>query len=323
MVTKIIKSILGFRGKYMVINNNAFAGMSPYFISTIKDELKYIIENKHLYQNHEISFQDFDEIFSNIKLLLNVSEGNRHFYKDVYSLAPLLNWNVIGTSSGQRSILSFYGQTKEKTEITFLNVIPPETVKLFCSVCKNVEPYNLVSVSDLLNNSCVERIMVDKELIQVFAFAYQCQLCKSLPEIFVLRRKNMKISITGRSPIEQFPVKSFIPKNQYEYFSQANIAFNSGQILAALFLLRTFIEQYIREINVDPDSRNIDELFEFYKSSLPPEFNSRFPSLKNLYDVLSIDLHSAKESEDDFLQTRTAIEKHFDAKRIFDENNKI
>ena len=51
----------------------------------------------------------------------------------------------------------------------------------------------------------------------------------------------MKISLNGRSPMEATNVPDYLPKDQKKYFSDALIAYNSGQILAGIFLLRIFV----------------------------------------------------------------------------------
>ena len=153
---------------------------------------------------------------------------------------------------------------------------------------------------------------------QIFSLAYQCQSCKSIPEIFMVRRDNLKFVQSGRTPMEEIEIPSCLPKKQKKYFSNAIIAFNSGQTLASNFLLRAFIEQYIRSLSATPDSQNIDALFVEYGKDLPDDFKQRFPSLQSVYDKLSEDLHMATASENVFLQVRIDIEKHFKARELFE-----
>jgi hypothetical protein len=52
--------------------------------------------------------------------------------------------------------------------------------------------------------------------------------------------------LSGRAPIEHVLVPNVIPKNAAGFFKDALIAYQSGQTLAALFLLRTLIEQWLK-----------------------------------------------------------------------------
>jgi hypothetical protein len=191
------------------------------------------------------------------------------------------------------------------------------TVKLFCKTCKRVEPYNPVLAEDTTARSGYSG--GPPRTIQVFTFSFLCQSCKEVPEVFVVRRHNLKLTLCGRAPMEHVPTPSFLPKNQQSHFADAIVAYNAGQILPALFMLRTTIEQFVRE-QYGHEARTPEELgsaFDAYMASLPAAFRSTFPSLKDLYARLSVALHSADASESLFESARAAIERHFDARRLF------
>lgn len=97
--------------------------------------------------------------------------------------------------------------------------------------------------------------------------------------------------------IEQFPLPKIIPKSQRDIFSDAMIAHNSGKTLCGLFLLRTFIEQYTRQFSPNPSLRS-DRVIELYMKYLPQDFKSKYPSLSNIWIVLSSALHNADASEE-------------------------
>jgi len=69
-----------------------------------------------------------------------------------------------------------------------------------------------------------------------------CQSCKSFLEVFLISYKNKKLTICGRSPIEYIEVPKSIPKNAQQYYSDALLAYQSGQHLAGNFMLRVLIE---------------------------------------------------------------------------------
>jgi hypothetical protein len=52
-------------------------------------------------------------------------------------------------------------------------------------------------------------------------------------------------------------------------------------------------------------------------STLPTDFKTRFPSMRNLYGELSIDIHNATGSAALFEKARGQIIEHFDVRRMF------
>jgi hypothetical protein len=114
-------------------------------------------------------------------------------------------------------------------------------------------------------------------------------------------------------------VPKTIPKEERDYFSDAVVAANTGNVLAGLFLLRTTIEQYMRRILKVTGKRRIkgEELAEEYARYLPDNFPQRYPSMKVIYEELSVALHSADANSTLFEDTKEAIEGHFDLLKHF------
>jgi hypothetical protein len=192
------------------------------------------------------------------------------------------------------------------------------TAKLFCETCDRIEAFNPLIIEDITAQSGYEAR--PPQTIQVFASTFLCQSCKAVPEAFLVRRVGMKLTLCGRAPMEHVGAPSYIPKNQQRYFSGAIVAFQAGQVLPALFMLRTTIEQFVREQSGKPVNtpEALAAAFDSYMKSLPEAFRSTFPSLSDWYARLSIALHSADASSELFDTSRFAIEKHFDARRIFE-----
>jgi len=196
------------------------------------------------------------------------------------------------------------------------------TIKLFCSTCNRNETFNTLEPrTDSILNHTTAKHKSEIKTQQVLVLEYECQYCKGLPSVFMIRRDGMKISLEGRSPIEYVEVPKVIPKGQAKYFSGAIVAHNSGQTLAGLFLLRTFIEQYVRNVAADPASYVVDDLFKKYMETLPQDFKDRFTSLYKIYTDLSAAIHNADASEDLFDQTITDLKEHFEAKRLYKIKN--
>jgi hypothetical protein len=292
-----------------------FQRMEPYFKSSIENQLRLLFEAKHLYQNVKVELPDLNVAQKELKEFLGKSIKDYPGSDDpinFFSISPSnIEWTI--NNPGRRRLPM--GTPIENTDVS-IEFTPP-TVKLFCGNCKRVEAFNFQYGQDLLKEFIGVRGFSEPIKEQVFSFAYQCQSCKSTPEIFVVRRDSLKLIQSGRTPIEEVELPAFLPKDQKKFFSDAVVAFNSGQIPAGKFLLRTFIEQYIRDFTKDKTSLNIDELFEKYGASLPSDFKQRFPSLAKIYSLLSTDIHSADSTIDLFIQTQKDIQEHFEAKKVF------
>jgi hypothetical protein len=108
-----------------------------------------------------------------------------------------------------------------------------------------------------------------------------------------------------------------IPSAAAGYYRNSKVAFNTGHCLAAIFYLRTAIEQNMRKI-IKPSGRiSGEELAEEYQKGLPADFTGRFPSLKKIYQDLSGAMHEAREDDQLFLASLAALEKHFEARKVF------
>lgn len=129
----------------------------------------------------------------------------------------------------------------------------------------------------------------------------------------------MKITLCGRAPMEHTEVPPHIPKQQSKFYRDAIVAYQSGKTLAGLFYLRTVIEQFIRSANgPDYEELKADEAIERYIKRLPDDFKKRFPTLKPQYEKLSSAIHAAKEDAYLFDTSLDEINKHFQARQIFE-----
>lgn len=189
--------------------------------------------------------------------------------------------------------------------------------KLMCARCGQVNPFNFVNGRDVMSEAYDHaKAHVQAECVQVFLLALQCQGCKDLPEIFLVSRRDLKITLTGRSPMETILIPDFLPKDQRKYFEGAILAFNCGQTLPGIFMFRTFIEQFVRSCSSRP-SEPVDVLLDEYLASLDSHFKERFPSLKGAYGYLSEAIHAADESDEVFLRGKEDILGHFEARDLY------
>ncbi|HEY3389390.1 MAG TPA: hypothetical protein VGK38_07460 [Prolixibacteraceae bacterium] len=280
-------------------------------IRGLADAFKALLENYHLYQNYDVVFPDLDLIMQSIGLNKNESRYSmiKDRYQPIYEQCINFKWEVISPTSNMNRGGYYVGEVTEFDPC--IHLISP-TIKTYCSKCGRIEPYNLIHGENVINSELPGPVIV-----QVFFLTYQCQSCKGVPEVFLVRREGMSLSIDGHSPIEFVTVEKYTPKQFRKYISGAIVAKNSGEVLAGNFLLRTFIEQYVRSLSKTPRSENMQELFAEYSKDLPISLKERFASLNNIYDKLSEDIHFALGSKETFDKALADINEHFDAKRLY------
>jgi len=203
---------------------------------------------------------------------------------------------------------------KPKAEV--IDFVLPPTVHLYCGVCKGRWPAN-----PMVDHGAAETDTSGSD--QTSMLAYQCQSCKSAPVRFLVTRENRKLQLSGRAPIEDVIVPDVLPKPFRGYFSNAVIAFQCGQTLAAVFLLRVLIEQFWRsqkaigeKLKSEPRLSG-EQLGQLYAESLPKAFKEQFPSLSDLYGKLSESMHLATANADFYQDCRDKVIEHFDARRLF------
>jgi hypothetical protein len=137
--------------------------------------------------------------------------------------------------------------------------------------------------------------------------------------VFLIKRDALNLSVEGRSPIEHVELPAYIPKDEKKWFRDAVIAFQTGKVLAALFYMRTFVEQFARrKTNLQNDRKTGDEIMKAYSATLPENLRDTMPSLGEWYDKVSEALHGANEDSELFKAAREKIEKHFDIRRVHD-----
>jgi hypothetical protein len=273
------------------------------FSERIADGLKNLFQVKHLYQNVTIEFADLGRTaFS--------ETDNPTFVKNaLYNIAPKfpgLWFPFEATKSGP--------ELQHKYPIFFST---PD-VKLFCENCERIEAFNSISTEDFLRREAQndKGFSSKRGIVQVFVFSFLCQACKMVPEVFIVRRENFKLVLSGRAPIEHIQTPTVIPKHIKRFYSGAIVAYQSGQTLAGIFLLRTLIEQWAQSVAAKKDLQ-ADEAIESYLATLPADFKDRFPSLRILYSDLSLDIHTATGSAELFEKARNQIDEHFEARRLF------
>ena len=197
------------------------------------------------------------------------------------------------------------------------------SIRATCNTCKTSEPFNPIHAQYLYSNPLVKPHGQKSD--QVYLLSYECQGCQSSRQVirFLIHRTASNLKLCGRDPIEFADVPKEIPKKLATYFATALVAYQSGQNLCGIFMLRVFIEQYWRSI---PEVKKIlksnpkptgDILGQAYKSILHPAHKDGFPTLLEEYGTLSIGIHTADESANIFPDVKAKILKHFKALELY------
>src|SRR5665213_177037 len=270
--------------------------------------LRKLLEEKHLYQNVEVPVS---VVMSSITA--NIHEGQ------------LQHFNLLAKHWEERRLVPAMKLSGEGTSISgaMVQITPPillvTNAKLFCSICGGPEVFSPLWAKDVATECLDHRggAMPRKDNSHLIFLAFQCQRWGSDPEGFIVRRKNYRLYLEGRSPIEHVEVPRYLPKQEAHFFSDAVIAFNAGKKLAGLFYLRVFLEQFDRRVTGIDGRIAGEELMNAYAETLPVAHRDYMPSFREWYDKLSAALHGAIEDEGLFEGAKSEIDKHFDIRRVF------
>lgn len=264
-------------------------------------QLKELLESKHLYQ----------------KISITPTELMPHYKAYGEHIQAALQRKITVTDT---------------PTVPHVNVIdlylPVINVKLFCSSCGSREAFRPIWFSDITeqliaknkeHQSANVKIFKIKfpSSFQIISLVFQCQRCEYESTTFLIKREGTDLYIEGRSPIEHLELPNFLPTDEKKWFRDAVIAYQTGKTLAALFYLRTFMEQFARRMTgISNDKKTGDEIFTAYAGTLPESLRPTMPSLRDLYDKVSEAIHAANEDKPLFETTRQKIEEHFDIRRV-------
>jgi hypothetical protein len=286
--------------------------MARYALAKVVNEdlnksYKELLETKHVYQSVTI---DFESSFTAIAAKITLPNEKQMFA----DYADTARGKTLFVSEEQQHALDAgFGQNYPLLGLVLDNV------KLYCAVCKAVETFSPASYSDVMNDALNpnSRIVSYPPQFQIFAISYQCETCKKLPIAFLIRRKEWKLTIDGRSPFETVVLPSFIPKIESRLLTGAVVAHQTGNPLAGLFYLRSFIEQFARRQTGIKGKQTGKKILDAYQKLIPKKQRDQMPSLRSWYDKLSAPIHMAKEDGAMFEEAKKAIIEHFDFRRAF------
>ena len=278
--------------------------------------LRRLLCEKHLYQPVEVDLSPLIQVAIRINFARATSMSGVHVPEQPKSLEALVR-----SDQSCANIPWIISTSKFDELLSHAVHFALPSINTFCAICSARPPFN---PKDELC-SCV--LDPTNPLNQWYNLAYECQQCKSTPVRFLVRREKLKLRLCGRDPIEAIPAPKVLPKAQSKFYSDAQIAHHAGQTLAAMFLLRTFIEQFWRSlaqvqelIKTQPRATG-EEQGRVYQDALPTDFKNRFVSLSDIYGKLSAAMHEANADAALFEESCQRVEEHFDARRLFKITN--
>lgn len=284
-------------------------------VSEIKNDLTKVVqaavlellEKKHLYQSATA-----DVVPTVAEHRLSPPKYQKEYIDDRFG--SITDWPWYVQERGGLRTPVFGSEIFESNDITW----EAPHIKTYCTKCKRQEPYSLTSASNLLNASTNHRggVQTDKGKVEYYILSYVCQSCRGVPEVFVIRRLGNRLSLVGRGPMEHVEVPKEIPDEVRKFYSGAVVAYQAGQPLSGVFMLRTLIEQWARLFATATDKADV--VMDQYMNTLPQEFSSKFPSLREIYGQLSVAIHSASVEDGLFDSTSSAICRHFRARDLFE-----
>jgi hypothetical protein len=271
--------------------------------------LKTLLESRHLYQSVAI---DFPGICGPIAKQILLDDDSSRFR----SYAEALPYADFAPSEQP-----LFKTVRPGTTIS-LPTLLLQNMKLFCSSCGHRETFSptvqMNSTREIVmrHKSGDARTALHPPCFQLFALLYQCETCRNVPVSFLLKRQIWKLTIEGRSPFEEVEIPGFIPKTEQWLFKGAIVAHQTGNTLAGLFYLRSFIEQFARRQTGIEGKQTGEAIMEAYQLLIPAAQRDHMPSLRSWYEKLSAPIHTANPDVALFDEAHVAIVEHFDFRRL-------
>jgi hypothetical protein len=303
---------------------------STHFQRNVTEAFRVLLSEKHLYQSVKVDTAYIDEVAKVQHSQAQSEQAQRLSSAMTLGLrSPIPDWKSFrkegvemysklwipdaGISYPQGSLQAIAGRGHVENCVVFR--LP--TVRTRCPHCKGRWPFNPMEADRAWEKG---RTL---ESDQWLFLSYECQNCKGEPIRFLVRRASEKLTLCGRDPMESVDVPNVIPKSHAARYGSAIVAAQSGQPLAASFLLRVFIEQYwlgiqaVSEAIKQFNRPTGDEIGQAYKDTLPADFKERFPTLCEIYSDLSAAMHTADERIEVYSTACAQIVEHFEARRLF------
>ncbi len=300
---------------------------------SVVSALQELLEEKFLYQHVKVSTEGVEKVVEEERKRFEwerVKSGpsSSHFNKlvfttEVQSYQELLSKRkdllLEGLWDFKSDNANGSGQAAHLARSSGYPVFSLPTIRIQCAHCDGVlPPHN--SGCRGINEDFEPANLTTKPARQVFSIPYQCENCRGVPLMFMVKREGLKLTMVGRSQIALVAVPKFIPTGIERHFRNSVIAQQTGFLLAAALYLRCAIETHMRDQVKPAEKITGDELAEAYGKTLSVDFSGSFPSLKKAYSDLSVIIHTGSETESElrsYSQIKDSVEGHFEGLDVF------
>lgn len=287
---------------------------------TVGDALRTLLCDKHLYQCVSVKPEP-------LMAMTKLTEDQR-ILEAFQSEGPQGPFDPVGWVNTGLNIPWIIASCDIKREFADIALFPLLSINTYCSICDSQQPFNPIK------DRCASYLRIDHDEAfnqdQTYHLVYECQHCQQGPKTYVrflVRRDKLKFRLCGRDPIEAIPAPKELPKPHNEFFASATMAYNTGQVLAGIFFLRAFIEQFWRSIPAvqivvqamltEKVRASGDEQGNAYQATLPVAFRDSIPSLSEVYGKLSAAMHEANPDAALFKDCHDKILRHFKGREAF------
>lgn len=325
----------------MTISTEKYVNPIPDAQKLVSELFKVLLTEKHLYQKIDIKENAIDDIvrFRKEECIKEKYSFNEAGYRNSLKFDLNKLWSPPEESLNNATIIgvdqkiSFMSAAEKQKAFLFFPL--PPIIEIYCTFCEKQTPFHPlknIKIYQLENyHEKNERIINERgnfpSQYQIFILPYECQCCQKTPLLFLIKREAWKLELCGRNFIEDVIIPPYLPKDSGKFFKESMIAFHCGKTLAAIFYLRTFIEQYWRsfsanKILIDNSKKTLtkisaEKLNENYNATLSLKMRATAPSLFECYERLSAAIHEAREEEALLKEIKFLIESHFECKSIF------
>jgi len=197
---------------------------SQLFAALAGEQLKILLETKHLYQKVSIEPKD---IVTQVMEKVLPDKRQVYFAELVKGMQQRLTLTENPTFAGVNTLQLW---------------LPVKNVKLFCEKCDAREAFKPIWHSDItfeirtkhktqasLGTQNFKIEFVDS--FQLFALTYQCQRCESLPTTFIVKRSGNDIFVEGRSPLSTSNSRSSFQTKNGSGFVMRSLPFKQARFL--------------------------------------------------------------------------------------------
>lgn len=302
----------------------------------IEVAFRRLIQEKYLYQNQVVDLSQMEKAIqdsvkgaeaksresniggkSSADMPGNLTpERLKELYREVATRPWILGTRHVGDTDNERQITHYsrgaaaLGASIWDMGLGFL--LP--SVQLQCLGCKAEKTFGGLVTSRGNPYSQPWGLVKSSETEQLFYPIFRCGGCSKFAYTMLIKRKGLKLQLCGITPRRPLAVSNKIPEALAPILRDAEQSVAEGDLFAAMYHLRTFIEHYVKQRLGVPmnEKRNGDDLIARYNATIIEGIKGTLPSLLTSWQVLSEALHSREGELEDYTKHRSDTCQHIE-----------